>query len=416
MRAVITGMGVLAPTGLDAGEHWSNTLAGHRKIRRITAFDPSAYSATLAGEVAGFTAADHLPGRLLPQTDRVTQLSLVAADHALTDAAVEGSYPAGFDVGVVTASSAGGFEFGHRELDKLWRKGPQHVSAYQSFAWFYAVNTGQISIRHGMRGPSSVVVTEQAGGLDALALARRRVRAGQPAMVCGAVDGSPCPWGWVAQLTTGRISTSADPARAYLPFDTAASGHVPGDGGALFVMESAEGARERGVLSWYGEVAGYAATFDPPPGSERPSTLCRAIEGALADAGLEPSEVDVVFADAAGTPELDRVEADALRAVFGSCGVPVTAPKTMTGRLSSGGAALDIATALLAMRHGRIPPTAGVTDPVAEYELDLVTETRALPLSVALVVARGQGGFNAAMVLTEQGHRGIRHTTEEEAA
>ncbi|MFI9505132.1 ketosynthase chain-length factor [Nocardia sp. NPDC052566] len=416
MRTVITGMGVIAPTGMDAAQHWANTLAGQRKIGRITAFDPSGYSATLAGEVTGFTAADHLPGRLLPQTDRMTQLSLVAADHALADSAVEGSVRTGFDIGVVTASSAGGFEFGHRELDKLWRKGPQHVSAYQSFAWFYAVNTGQISIRHGMRGPGGVLVTGQAGGLDALALARRRVRAGQPAMVCGAVDGSPSPWGWVAQLTNGRISTSADPARAYLPFDVAASGYVPGDGGALFVMESADAAKERGVESWYGEVAGYAATFDPPPGSGRRSTLRRAIEGALADAGLEPAEVDVVFADAAGTPELDRVEADALRAVFGPYGVPVTAPKTMTGRLSSGGAALDVATALLAMRHGHIPATAGVTDPVPEYELDLVTETRTLPLSVALVVARGHGGFNAAMVLTEQGHSGIRQTTEKEAA
>ncbi|MCM6771859.1 ketosynthase chain-length factor [Nocardia sp. CDC159] len=416
MRTVITGMGVIAPTGLSAAEHWANTLAGQRKIGRITAFDPSGYSATLAGEVPGFTAADHLPGRLLPQTDRVTQLSLVAADHALADAAVAGAELTGFDVGVVTASSAGGFEFGHRELDKLWRKGPQHVSAYQSFAWFYAVNTGQISIRHGMRGPSGVVVTDHAGGLDALALARRRVRTGQPAMVCGAVDGSPCPWGWVAQLTSGRVSTSDDPARAYLPFDAAARGHVPGDGGALFVMESADGARRRGVRSWYGEVAGYAATFDPPPGSGRPSTLRRAIEGALTDAGLEPADVDVVFADAAGTPELDRLEADALRAVFGPHGVPVTAPKTMTGRLHSGGAALDVATALLAMRHGRIPPTTGVTDPVPGYELDLVTETRSQPLSVALVVARGLGGFNAAMVLTEPEHSAVRQITEEEAA
>jgi act minimal PKS chain-length factor (CLF/KS beta) len=181
-------------------------------------------------------------------------------------------------------------------------------------------------------------------------------------------------------------------------------------------MESAEAAMERGVMSWHGEVAGYAATFDPPPGSGRPSTLRRAVEGALADAGYGPSEVDVVFADAAGTPELDRVEADVLRAVFGPHGVPVTAPKTMTGRLSSGGAALDVATALLALRHGHVPPTAGVTHPVPEYELDLVVEPRALPLSVALVVARGHGGFNAAMVLTKQGHRGVRQTTEEEAA
>ena len=94
---------------------------------------------------------------------------------------------------VVTAASAGGFEFGQKELQALWSKGPAYVSAYQSFAWFYPVNTGQISIRHGMRGPGSALVAEQAGGLDALAKARRHVREGTALMLAGAVDGSLCP-------------------------------------------------------------------------------------------------------------------------------------------------------------------------------------------------------------------------------
>ncbi|MFI6581583.1 ketosynthase chain-length factor [Embleya sp. NPDC050493] len=400
--AVVTGMGVVAPTGLGTRQHWARTMRGEAAIGRITAFDPQRYSSTLAGEISGFVPAEHLTKRLLPQTDRMTQLSLVAADWALRDAAVEVASLPEFGMGVVTAGSAGGFEFGHRELDKLWRKGPEHVSAYQSFAWFYAVNTGQISIREGLRGPSGVLVTEQAGGLDAIAQARRRVRDGTAAMVCGAVDGSPCPWGWVAHLAGGRISTSEDPLRAYLPFDVDAAGYVPGDGGALFVLEAEEAARDRGVTSWHGEIGGYAATFDPPPDSDRPSTLRRAIELALADANIGADEIDVVFADGSGLPELDRVEADALRAVFGPHGVPVTVPKTMTGRLGAGGAALDLATALLTMRHGEIPPTVNVSRPVPEYELDLVTEPRPTAASAVLVVARGYGGFNAAMVVTRR--------------
>ncbi|OPC81035.1 ketosynthase chain-length factor [Embleya scabrispora] len=400
--AVVTGMGVVAPTGLGTRQHWARTMRGEAAIGRITAFDPQRYSSTLAGEISGFVPTDHLTKRLLPQTDRMTQLSLVAADWALRDAAVEVASLPEFGMGVVTAGSAGGFEFGHRELDKLWRKGPEHVSAYQSFAWFYAVNTGQISIREGLRGPSGVLVTEQAGGLDAIAQARRRVRDGTAAMVCGAVDGSPCPWGWVAHLAGGRISTSEDPLRAYLPFDVDAAGYVPGDGGALFVLEAEEAARDRGATSWHGEIAGYAATFDPPPDSDRPSTLRRAIELALADANIAADEIDVVFADGSGLPDLDRVEADALRAVFGPYGVPVTVPKTMTGRLGAGGAALDLATALLTMRHGEIPPTVNVSRPVPEYELDLVTEPRPTVASAVLVVARGYGGFNAAMVVTRR--------------
>jgi act minimal PKS chain-length factor (CLF/KS beta) len=155
-----------------------------------------------------------------------------------------------------------------------------------------------------------------------------------------------------------------------------------------------------------GQADTYAATFDPPPGSDRPSALRRAIEIALADAEIEATGIDVVFADGAGLPEHDRVEADALRAVFGPYGVPVTVPKTMTGRLSAGGAALDLATALLALRHGEIPPTANVSRPVPEYELDLVTQPRPKRMTAVLVVARGHGGFNAAMVVTRRQNTG----------
>ncbi|GAA2617421.1 ketosynthase chain-length factor [Actinomadura fulvescens] len=402
---VVTGMGVLAPTGLGTTAHWSATLRGQSAIGPITRFDATPYTSRLAAEIDGFVAAERLPSRLLPQTDHMTRLALVAAEWALQDAALAPAELPEYGVGVVTAGSAGGFEFGHRELEKLWSKGPEHVSAYQSFAWFYAVNTGQISIRHGLRGPSGVLVTEQAGGLDAIAQARRHLRDGVPAMIGGGVDGSPCPWGWVAQQTSGRLSAARDPARAYLPFDEDAAGHVPGDGGALFVLERADAAAERGVR-WYGEIAGYAATFDPPARSGRPPTLRRAIERALDDAGAAPADIGVVFADAAGVPELDRAEAQALRAVFGPYGVPVTAPKTMTGRLAAGGAALDLATALLALERGVIPPTVNVTRPVPAYELDLVPRARRVPLTAALVLARGHGGFNAAMVV--RGGRGTR--------
>ncbi|MGW6461280.1 beta-ketoacyl synthase N-terminal-like domain-containing protein, partial [Streptomyces sp. NPDC055078] len=295
--AVITGMGVLAPTGLGAAAHWSTTLAGRPAIGPISRFDAGRYPSRLAGEISGFDPREQgLASRLLPQTDHMTRLALVAAEWAITDAGVDPGALPEYGIGVVTASTAGGFEFGHRELHNLWSKGPENVSAYQSFAWFYAVNTGQISIRHGLRGPGGVLVTEQAGALDALAKARRHLRGDDVQMViAGGVDGSPCPWGWVAQLAGGRISTEEDPRRAYLPFDTRASGHVPGEGGALFVLESAESARARGVRSWYGEIAGCAATFDPPPESGRPPNLRRAAELALDEAALRPGDIDVVF-------------------------------------------------------------------------------------------------------------------------
>ncbi|MET9255001.1 ketosynthase chain-length factor [Streptomyces sp. NPDC003717] len=404
--AVVTGIGVAAPNGLGTQAWWRATLAGESGIRPLTGYDTSGYPVRLAGQVPGFVAEDHLPGRLLPQTDRVTRLALAAGAWALADAGAdpaeltEAAGDDGYGLGAVTSNATGGFEFTHREIRKLWTKGPQSVSVYESFAWFYAVNTGQLSIRHGLRGASGVLVSEGAGGLDAIGQARRTLRRGVRLSLTGGVDSSLDPWGLVSHLSSGRLTRSADPTAAYLPFDTRAAGHVPGEGGALLVLERADTAAARGARP-LGTVAGYAATFDPAPGGGRPPGLERASRLALADAGLTTADVDLVLADAAGQPAADAEEAAAIEALFGPYGVPVTAPKTLTGRLYGGGAPLDVAAALLAIRDGVIPPTRHVDRPDPAFRLDLVRDRpRPAQLGTALVLARGHGGFNAAVVVT----------------
>ncbi|GGL46412.1 ketosynthase chain-length factor [Nocardia jinanensis] len=398
MKVVVTGIGVTAPNGLGTEDFWHRTCHGCSGIQAITSFDTTGYRSTVGGEITDFIAEEFLPGRLIPQTDRMTKLALVAAAEALADAAVS---PETFDrseAGVVTAATSGGYEFGQRELQNLWSLGPDRVSAYQSYAWFYAVNTGQISIRHDLRGPAGVVVSDGAGGLDALAQVRRQIRRGTPLSVGGGMDASLCPWGWIAHQATGRMSGSNDPDRSYLPFDAQADGHVPGEGGAMLVVEQEAAATARDVPRIYGRIAGYGATFDPHPRTGRPPALRAAVERALDDAEIEPGAVDVVFADGAAVPDLDRIEASVLRAVFGAGAVPVTVTKSMTGRLGGGAGAVDVATALLAMRDALIPPTVH-SRPAPEYELDLVTHLRIQPLQTALVIARGHGGFNSALVL-----------------
>lgn len=397
-RSVVTGIGIAAPNGLGTEDYWAATCAGVSGIRPVAQFDASQYASRLAGEVPGFDPVERLPSRLLPQTDHMTRLALVAAEEALTDAAIEWDAEGAYDHGVITASSAGGFEFGQRELEKFFGKGTEFMGAYMSFAWFYAVNTGQISIRHNLKGPGGVLVTDMAGGLDAIGHARRQIRRGSKVIVSGGVDGTICPWGWVAQQTGGRLSTGDDPTAAYLPFDPRAAGHVAAEGGAILIVEDAEAAQGRDAPHVYGRIAGYSATFDPKPGQGREPTLRRAIEQALTDAEVSAGEVDVVFADAAAIPELDRIEADAIAAVFGPRAVPVTAPKTMLGR-HAGGAALDVAAALLAIRDGIIPPTINVR-PAHDCPIDLVTgQAIRKPVGTALVLARGHGGFNSALVV-----------------
>ncbi|QMV21220.1 ketosynthase chain-length factor [Streptomyces sp. SCUT-3] len=404
VTTVVTGLGVAAPNGLGRDAYWKAVLAGHSGIGRVTRFDVSRYPSRLAGQIDDFDPSEHLPGRLLPQTDHSTRLAYAAADWALDDAQVGAGDLRDYDMGVVTANALGGFDFTHREFRKLWSRGPEYVSVYESFAWFYAVNTGQISIRHKMRGPSAALVAEQAGGLDALGHARRTVRRGTPLVVAGGVDSALDPWGYASQLSGGMVTTATDPLRAYLPFDAAASGHVPGEGGALLVLEDASSARARGVGRVYGELAGHAATFDPAPDSGRPPALGRAAAGALADAGLGPADIDVVFADGAGTPHLDAAEAEAIGSLFGAGAVPVTAPKSLTGRLYGGGGPLDVVCALLAIRDGVIPPTHGVSEVPDAYGLDVVRgEPRERPVRTALVLARGRRGFNSAVVVRAAG-------------
>ncbi|NUV58965.1 ketosynthase chain-length factor [Streptomyces sp. CAI-85] len=396
---VITGVGVVAPNGLDRETWWRATLEGSSGLGRISRFDPAGYPVTVAGEATGFRAADHAPARLVAETDAMTQYAFAAANEALADAGVAGDSLADLDMAAITANSSGGVEFGQRELQKLYAEGPQAVGAYMSIAWFYAATTGQLSIRHGMRGPCGVLCSEQAGGLDVLAQARRVLAKGTRLVLSGGTDASLSPYGLVCQLSNGRLSEEPRPERAFVPFDPAAGGYVPGEGGAILVVESAADARARGVGRIYAELAGYAATTDPRPGSGRPPGIRRALELALADAGTAPEDIDVVFADGYGVPELDRQEAEAVTGVFGPAGVPVTVPKTMTGRLYAGGAALDVAAAVLALRDQVIPPSVNVR-PDPAHRLDLVTDRpREATLRTALVLARGYGGFNAAVVL-----------------
>ncbi|MDQ7907413.1 beta-ketoacyl synthase N-terminal-like domain-containing protein [Phytohabitans sp. ZYX-F-186] len=399
MSAVVTGVGVVAPNGADTEAYWSATLAGQSGLRHTGAEVPTRSPIRVAGVARDFAPKRHVPGRLMVATDRWTQLALAATAQALDDSGIDLDAVPEYERGVVLASSSGGNEFGQREIQSLWAQGPRQVTVYQSIAWFYAASTGQVSIRHGFKGPCGNIVAEQTGAIQALQQTGRLLARGARVVLTGGTEAPLSPYAMLCQAQSGWVSRASHPERAYQPFDRGAGGYVPGEGGGVLVVEDAEQARARGARNLYAEVAGLAATTDPPPSSGRPPALRPAIETALAQAGTGPGEVDVVFADAMGVPDLDAQEARTLAAVFGRRAVPVTAPKTMTGRLYAGGAALDLVTAALAIRDGVVPPTVGVVDPAYPDLLDLVSAARPAALRTALVIARGHGGFNACAVL-----------------
>jgi minimal PKS chain-length factor (CLF/KS beta) len=398
-RAAITGMGVIAPNGAGTDTFWKATREGIGVLDRVTREGCEHLPLRVAGEVRDFDPSAAVEERFLVQTDRFTHFAMAAADLALEDARLGRTVTdaAPFSVGVVTAAGSGGGEFGQRELQQLWGKGSRYVGPYQSIAWFYAASTGQISIRRGFKGPCSVVASDEAGGLDALAHAARAVRRGTDVIVAGSTEAPLAPYSMVCQLGYDELSTESDPTRAYRPFTSAACGFVPAEGGAMLVVEDEGTARERGAQV-RAVLAGHAATFTGASRwEESRHGLAHAVRGALDEAGCAPEEIDVVFADALGVPEADTAEALAIADVLGTR-VPVTAPKTGIGRGYGAAPVLDAVAAVLAMEHGVIPPTPNVFDIC--HDLDLVTgRARTAELRTALVLSRGLMGSNSALVL-----------------
>ncbi len=398
--AVITGIGVVAPTGIGADDYWKALREGRSALAPIDREGCENLPLKVAGLVRGFDAEEYVEPRYLVQTDRFTHFAMAAAELAMADADLADHPDDPFTVAVVTAAGSGGGEFGQRELQHLWAEGPHHVGPYQSIAWFYAASTGQISIRGGFKGPCGVVASDEAGGLDALAHAARAVARGTDAVLAGAAEAPVAPYSMVCQLGYPGLSTTDDPERAYRPFGTDAAGFVPAEGGAMFVVEDEHTARLRGARP-RARIAGHTATFTGAARwAESREGLAHAIRGALAEARCAPDEVDVVFADALGVPEADRAEALALADALGDHAgrVPVTAPKAGLGRAHCGAPALDTAAAVLALEHGLVPPTPHTAD--CPHDLDLVTGyPRAADLRTALVLSRGLMGSNSALVL-----------------
>jgi minimal PKS chain-length factor (CLF/KS beta) len=401
-RAVITGIGVVAPSGTTVDEHWATVTANKNKIDLISLFDASGYPTSLAGEVRDFDVADRVAGQVAVQTDRWTWMSFVAAEQALADAGVDLLGVDPDTVSVVLASSSGGNQFGQRELQRLWSHPSRTVGAYQSIAWFYAATVGQLSIRHQAKGPNSVVVSESTGGLESLGHAARTINRGGSVVLAGGLEAPLSPYALACQLQSKRLSTCADPLRAYRPFDVDATGYVPGEGGAVLVVENLDHALARGATI-YGEIAGWGSTHDgrhTTSGSGGSAEqYARSMLLALRRAQVEPGEVDLFVPDALGVPELDRREAEALDAVFGPLGVAVSSHKALVGRLYQGGSALDVVTALLAMRDQVMPGNAGLDAPAAGCVLDFVPTTRESTVNAALIGARGFDGYNSSLLL-----------------
>ena len=381
-RVAVTGLGVVAPCGIGNDEFWAGLLATPADgERRIDGFDPSQWFGP----------------KEVRRTDRFAQLAVAAAAMALEDA---GSLSVDLDrAGVVLGTGVGGLHTLEDQIVLRHEKGGKRVSPFLVPMMMSNAGAATVSMRFGWRGPCEATVTACAASTHAIANAARLIATGTcDAVMTGGSEAAITPTG-VAGFANMTALSSSGRSR---PYDTGRDGFVIAEGGAVLVLEEWEMALARGAHV-YGEVLGGASTADahhitaPSPDG---SGAVRAIEQALADAGLAPGDIRQINGHGTSTPLNDAAEAAAVTKVFGTPGPPVTSTKGVTGHALGAAGALEAAAVLLSMEHRLIPPTAGLVDLDPAITMDVVAgEPRPWEPGPALSNSFGFGGHNGCLVM-----------------
>jgi 3-oxoacyl-[acyl-carrier-protein] synthase II len=395
-RVVVTGVGAVTALGVGARELHRRWCAGDVGIRDG------------AGAATAFDPRDHLTAKATRRADRFTQLALAAADEALADAGWDGT-PAGLDpsrVGCIVGTGIGGLGTLEREIAALADRGPLGLSPLGIPMLMGNAATASVAMRAGIHGPGYATLSACAAGANAIGTALRLIEAGDAdAMVVGGSEATLTPFASTAFAQMGTLSADG----ISRPFDARRSGFVMGEGAGILVLEDEARARARGARV-LGVVAGYATTVDAhhltapePDGTWAALAMARA----LADADVQPHDIDYINAHGTSTPLNDAAEARALATALGdrASTVPVSSTKSTIGHLLGAGGAVEAIATLLALQDGVAPPNLGWAERDPRIDLDVVVgEPRALgspagrPLT-ALSNSFGFGGHNAVLCL-----------------
>ncbi len=409
-RVVVTGFGAVSPCGLDAEATWQSIREGRSGIRSLTAFDASDYASKIAGECHGFEPERHIAKRDLRSMDRFIQLAVAASDQAVRMSGIAEDDPVKLDTGTLIGVGIGGLAY-IEAMDKvLIEKGPNRISPYFIPATISNLAPGQVSMRHGLKGPSFTHTSACASGAHAIGEAFRGIVHGDmEACVAGGTEAAITPLGLAGFAAMRALSKRNDePARASRPWDVDRDGFVIAEGAGLLFLEERERAVRRGATI-YAELVGYGASADahhltqPAPEGEGAQ---RAMRRALTDAKLAPSAIDYVNAHGTSTHQGDLLEIDAMRAVFGghvSDGLWISSTKSMTGHLLGAAGGLEAVISVLALRDGIVPGTINLDHPEPSLRgIDLVPhESRRRPLRHVLSNSFGFGGTNGVLVFAK---------------
>ena len=399
---------MVTPVGRDTESSWEALLAGTPGGGPITAFDPEGYATRIACQIEGFDPLDHMSRKEARRYDRFAQLGVAAAGEAMASAGLAGPPPgcSATEFGVILGSGVGGIITLEANCNILKDRGPSRVSPFFIPMFIPDIIAGLVSIRYGLRGPNYATVSACASGAHAIGDAARYIRRGEAkVMLAGGSEAAVTPIciaGFSAMKAMSRRND--DPATASRPFDAGRDGFVIGEGAGCLVLEELEHARDRGA-DIRGELAGYGATGDahhitaPPPEAEGAQ---EAMAAAIADAGLEPGDIDYINAHGTSTPANDASETAAIKAVMGprAYDIVVGSTKSMTGHLLGAAGAIETVMSVMACRTGRIPPTINFFERDDACDLDYAhSGVVERPVRAALCNSFGFGGHNACLVV-----------------
>jgi 3-oxoacyl-[acyl-carrier-protein] synthase II len=406
-RVVVTGLGCVTPVGNSVAESWANLLAGTPGIDLVTAFDTGALACKFAGEVKGFNIGDYIPEKEARHMDRFIHLGLAAACQAVQDSGLPTGDALGHDlatrIGVNIGSGIGGLPMIEETHSELVNRGPRRISPFFVPASIINMISGHVSIKYGFKGPNIAVVTACTTGLHAIGLAGRMIEYGDcDVMVAGGAESCVSPLGIGGFAAARALSTrNDDPKTASRPWDKDRDGFVLGEGGGVLVLEEYEHAKKRGAKI-YAELAGFGLSADAfhmtAPNVDGPR---RSMAMALANAGVNPDQVDYVNAHGTSTPLGDANETNAIKLALGDHAkkTVVNSTKSMTGHLLGGAGGIESVFTVLALHHQKSPPTINIFNQDPECDLDYCANTaRDLKIDVALKNNFGFGGTNGTLV------------------
>ncbi len=411
-RVVVTGMGIVSPLGCGIDHVWSRLIAGDSGIAAITRMDVSDIKAKIAGQVplgtgAGdFNVDAHIEPKEQKKMDTFIHFAMGAADEAIKDSGIDlSTEEKRVRAGVMIGSGIGGLPAIEEVVLMMHERGASRVSPFFIPACLINLASGQVSIKHGLKGPNHSVVTACSTGAHAIGDAAKMIARGDAdVMVAGSAEATICRTGMAGFAAARALSTAYNetPTKASRPWDQGRDGFVMGEGAGIVVLEEYEHAKARGAKI-YAEFGGYGLSGDAyhitSPADDGDGGF-RSMKMALADAGLAPEAIGYINAHGTSTPKGDEIEAGAVRRLFEGTNVSMSSTKSAIGHLLGGAGSVEAIFSILAMKHGVLPPTLNLENPSESVAgMDLVPlKAKEKKVTAALSNSFGFGGTNASLV------------------